>query len=510
MLLKAALSSRTLPSHSLRCLPAAHEVSGWGLQLHPHHVRQMINGRLFQIRTMSEAQAASTPGRLFDKSEFSQTLTLKALKVQAKQCQGLMKSFAGYTLNKPRTRCIVSDEGSSTTRLLLLTDEVIDTDQLPQHLVDMIQAEDLAVTDYTLQIGYDQLSAEDIIRKIVPEDVREVPHAFESVGHIAHLNLKNELLPYKHIIGQVILDKNPSIKTVINKVGNIENEYRVFQMDVIAGKPVLETEVKQHSARFKLDYSQVYWNSRLETEHKRLVDSFRPGEVVLDVMAGIGPFAIPAAQRGCTVLANDLNPNSFKYLEQNIKLNKVSSKVTAFNMDARDFIRQQCSPSPDGAQPQDRTDAEPAQPSGAADASPHPALAAAFDHAIMNLPASAIEFLDAFHGAFNSRAHLEEQLPLVHCYCFQRKDESHADVQRRVETALGGTLDGNLSIHDVRLVAPNKKMLCLTFRIPAVVAFAKTLPPKESVATTGKPFLEDKSVNAADSDVSQHSKRQRT
>ena len=46
---------------------------------------------------------------------------------------------------------------------------------------------------------------------------------------------------------------------------------------------------------------QVYWNSRLETEHKRLVDSFRPGEVVLDVMAGIGPFAIPAAQRGCTV-----------------------------------------------------------------------------------------------------------------------------------------------------------------------------------------------------------------
>ena len=41
-------------------------------------------------------------------------------------------------------------------------------------------------------------------------------------------------------------------------MGNIENEYRVFQMDVIAGKAVLETEVKQHSARFKLDYSQVH------------------------------------------------------------------------------------------------------------------------------------------------------------------------------------------------------------------------------------------------------------
>ena len=43
----------------------------------------------------------------------------------------------------------------------------------------------------------------------------------------------------------------------------------------------------------------------------------------------------------------------------------------------------------------------------------------------MNLPASAIEFLDAFHGAFSSRADWEKRLPLVHCYCFQRKDESH-------------------------------------------------------------------------------------
>jgi tRNA G37 N-methylase Trm5 len=45
----------------------------------------------------------------------------------------------------------------------------------------------------------------------------------------------------------------------------------------------------------------VYWNSRLEQEHKRLVDTFRPGQVVVDMMAGIGPFAVPAAQKGCSV-----------------------------------------------------------------------------------------------------------------------------------------------------------------------------------------------------------------
>lgn len=46
---------------------------------------------------------------------------------------------------------------------------------------------------------------------------------------------------------------------------------------------------------------QVYWNSRLEAEHSRLVSTFSPSDVVVDVMAGIGPFAVPAGLRGCRV-----------------------------------------------------------------------------------------------------------------------------------------------------------------------------------------------------------------
>lgn len=48
-----------------------------------------------------------------------------------------------------------------------------------------------------------------------------------------------------------------------------------------------------------------------------------------DVFAGVGPFALPAAKKGCAVLANDLNPESYKYLKINIEKNNVRSHLLA-------------------------------------------------------------------------------------------------------------------------------------------------------------------------------------
>jgi hypothetical protein len=44
----------------------------------------------------------------------------------------------------------------------------------------------------------------------------------------------------------------------------------------------------------------------------------------------------------------------------------------------------------------------------------------------MNLPASAIEFLDAFGGAFDPAAWAGRPLPLVHCYTFKKATETEA------------------------------------------------------------------------------------
>ena len=180
------------------------------------------------------------------------------------------------------------------------------------------------------------------MKSILPEEeCDDIQSGFTIVGHIgesawarsqttklnfeAHFNLRSRYLPYRHIIAQVILDKNPTIRTVINKVENVgtQSEFRTFAYEVLAGDPSLAVEVKSLDCIFRFDYSKVYWNSRLETEHERIVKLFQPRDAVCDVMAGIGPFAVPAGKRNVFVFANDLNPSSYECLVDAIGVNKV-------------------------------------------------------------------------------------------------------------------------------------------------------------------------------------------
>lgn len=118
------------------------------------------------------------------------------------------------------------------------------------------------------------------------------------------------------------------MRTVINKTTSIDDDsstsvYRTFAYEVLAGPDDMNVEIREEDCVFRFDYSKVYWNSRLNTEHKRLVDMFKPGEVVVDVMAGVGPFAVPAGRKGVWVWANDLNPDSYAALKEAVVRNKV-------------------------------------------------------------------------------------------------------------------------------------------------------------------------------------------
>ena len=179
---------------------------------------------------------------------------------------------------------------------------------------------------YEVHMEYKDWDYHQIITSVLPEELLdEVPSGFTQSGHVAHLNLREPYLPYKHIIGQVILDKTLGCKTVVNKTEEVgvSSEFRTFGMEILAGEPITEVELIESGCKFKFDFAKVYWNSRLSTEHQRIIDMFKEGEAVADVMAGVGPFAVPAGKRRVFVFANDLNPESYKALVENINRNKV-------------------------------------------------------------------------------------------------------------------------------------------------------------------------------------------
>ena len=57
----------------------------------------------------------------------------------------------------------------------------------------------------TVQLTYANFTYVDILKELLPKDI-VIPTGFETIGHIAHFNLNPLQMPYKNIIGQVLLD----------------------------------------------------------------------------------------------------------------------------------------------------------------------------------------------------------------------------------------------------------------------------------------------------------------
>ena len=70
--------------------------------------------------------------------------------------------------------------------------------------------------------------------------------------------------------------------------------------------PEHQVVVKEHGCRFRLDFAQVYFNSRLQSEHAHLVQEIvqdatkaiaesdnKKECIVADAMTGVGPFVVP-------------------------------------------------------------------------------------------------------------------------------------------------------------------------------------------------------------------------
>lgn len=315
---------------------------------------------------------------------------------------------------------------------------ILDASSLSPQDQDTINQLKAEVIPHSVTIDYDHYSAHEILFKLLPSGM-DIPSSFETVGHIAHINLRDEHAPFKGLIGEVILSKNKQIRTVVNKIGSIDSTFRFFNMEVISGDEDTIVQVSEEGCTFKFDYAKVYWNSRLQFEHRRICHLMSKGQRVCDMFCGVGPFALPAAKRGCIVHANDLNPESIHWLRINSFSNKLEEQISIYNLDARVFVEEAIKALP---------------------ANVH------FDHFLMNLPASAHEFLDIFPFLAQKGVVTKAMLghSTIHCYCFCKTEE---DPIEKINSGLGYEIDRSLAqVKRVRDVAPNKEMFCVSFKLP--------------------------------------------
>jgi len=214
-----------------------------------------------------------------------------------------------------------------------------------------------------------------------------VPRAIDFVGDIAIVEIPPELSSYKKQIGEALLKAHKQTCTVLAKSGAVEGVYRLRDFEVIAGAKKTVTVYREYGCVYHVDVAKAYFSPRLSTEHNRVASTVKTGETVVDLFAGVGPFAIPIAKKheNVRVYAVDVNPDAVTLLKRNVAVNRAEKQVVPILGDARQVVKEQ--------------------------------LSGKADHVIMNLPETALEFMDVACEA------LKPEGGILHYYGFEKDSD---------------------------------------------------------------------------------------
>jgi len=172
-------------------------------------------------------------------------------------------------------------------------------------------------------------------------ELNELYSGFDIVGDIALIKIPDSLQAKRKLIGQTILQKIKPVKVVLMQSGPVSGEYRIRELEHIAGEDRTSTIYKEHSCTFLVDVAKAYFSPRLSTERLRISKLVKEGERVLNMFAGVGIYSIIIAkvQPKCGTVSIEINPDAHKSAIENAMINKVSQRVTAILGDAKEVIK---------------------------------------------------------------------------------------------------------------------------------------------------------------------------
>lgn len=181
---------------------------------------------------------------------------------------------------------------------------------------------------------------EDLKGKLAAQELGLVVKSFDVIGSIAIIEIPRELLKKEKLIAESIMNVHRSVKSVYKKLGPMEGVYRTRKLKFLAGERKTETEYMENGCKFRLDVSKVYFTPRLSFERNRIAEQVKPGERILAMFAGVGPFPIVIAkmQPKVKIQAVELNPDAFRYMEENIRINRMQEVITPLLGDVKEVI----------------------------------------------------------------------------------------------------------------------------------------------------------------------------
>jgi tRNA wybutosine-synthesizing protein 2 len=129
--------------------------------------------------------------------------------------------------------------------------------------------------------------------------------------------------------------KTPGVNRIV-KLGRINGLKREPEVELVLGEGTVTTH-RENKCKFKLDVSKIMWSKGNTTERKRMSTIVQNGEIVVDMFAGIGYFSIPIAvhSKPAKIYSIEINPISYGYLCQNVKINRVEEIVEPILGDCR-------------------------------------------------------------------------------------------------------------------------------------------------------------------------------
>ena len=181
-----------------------------------------------------------------------------------------------------------------------------------------------------------------LAREVLGEEKsREIWKRIDIIGDIAIIkkpfNIDIETL---RPLGEALVQKLSYIRSVWLDLGGVEEITRTRNLVWLAGEKRSETVYREHGCLFKLDITKTYISPRLSYEHIRIARLVRENEYIANLFAGVGGFSIIIAKysRPREVVSIDISEDAYRYMVENIRLNKVEDVVKPVLGDALEII----------------------------------------------------------------------------------------------------------------------------------------------------------------------------